>query len=197
MTRIRGILSARMAAFAAAAAFAMSGAAAPTSSALSGDGANRWFSNWPADADPAAVSRKIAEQFLSTLPDRYRPENGYRGNDGYGGGVNVHYAVVSLWMNALECARLSGDAWLESRLIAAFEPFHGVKKDRQPSFKHVDYTIFGAVPLEIAILDGDDRAKTLGLKFADMQWEEPKPDDPPPCKNIIPFERRLELWRSG
>ena len=157
----------------------------------------RLFHDWADGSSPAAVSRRVAEQFLSTLPDRYRPEKGYAGNDGYGGGAHVHYSVVSLWVNALECARLSGNADLELRLIAAFEPFFGVKKDRLPKFKHVDYTIVGAVPLEIAILSGDERAKKLGLKFADQQWEKPKADDPPPYRGHPPFEKRMEFWRNG
>ena len=73
--------------------------------ALAASAGARWFSDWPADSRPADVSRRISEQFLLTVPDRYLPENGYRGNNGYGRGNSVHYSVVSLWVNALECAR--------------------------------------------------------------------------------------------
>ena len=165
--------------------------------ALAASAGARWFSDWPADSRPADVSRRISEQFLLTVPDRYLPENGYRGNNGYGRGNSVHYSVVSLWVNALECARLTGEIYLEGRLIAAFEPFYGVKRKCWPSFKHVDFTIFGAVPLEIAILTGDERAKALGLKFADQQWEEPRRDDPPPCYNQMTYEERIGWWRQG
>ena len=157
----------------------------------------RWFTNWPADSRPSAVSRRISEQFLSTVPDFYRPENGYRGNGGYGHGREIQYSVVSLWVNALECARITGNGALEDRLVAAFEPYFGIKRDVLPKFKHVDFTIVGAVPLEIAILSGDPRARALGLKYADMQWEEPKPDDPPPWYNKTPYEERLDWWRKG
>lgn len=153
--------------------------------------------NWPADSQPADLSRRIAEQFLSTCPDYYKPENGYRGNDGYGFGREIQYSVVSLWVNAMDCARLIGDRALEDRLVAAFEPYYGEKAGILPKFKHVDFTIIGAVPLEIAILNGDPRARKLGLKYADMQWEEPKPDDPPPWYNVTPFEERLAWWRQG
>ena len=156
-----------------------------------------WFRNWPADVRPSVVSRRIAEQFLSTVPDYYRPENGYRGNHGYGFGKEIQYSVVSLWVNALECACIVGDKELEDRLVAAFEPYFGVKRDILPKFKHVDFTIIGAVPLEIAILTGDPRARTLGLKYADMQWEEPRRDDPPPWYNNTPYEERLDWWRRG
>ena len=153
--------------------------------------------HWPADARPADLSRRIAEQFLSTVPDYYKPENGYRGNTGYGFGREIQYSVVSLWVNAMECARLTGDKALEDRLVAAFEPYYGEKAWILPTFKHVDFTIVGAVPLEIAILTGDGRARALGLKYADMQWEEPKPDDPPPWYNKTPYEERLAWWKRG
>ena len=164
---------------------------------LSSEAKTDWFGNWPSDANPADISRRITEQFLSTVPDRYKPENGYRGNNGYGGGNSIHYSVVSLWANALDCARLTGDKPLENRLVIAFEPYYGIKKDIQPKFKHVDFTIFGAVPLGIAVLTGDAKAKELGLKYADMQWEEPKRDDPPPWYNVMSYEERMDWWKKG
>ena len=146
------------------------------------------FTGWPVDCRPSEVSRRITQQFLSTCPDYYYPTNGYRGNRGYGRGKEIHYSVVSLWVNALECARILGDAELEAKLIDAFTPYYGPKQNVLPKFKHVDFTIVGSVPLEIAILTGEKRARDLGLAFADQQWEEPKPDDPPPWYNKTPYE---------
>ena len=148
------------------------------------------FTGWPVDCRPSDVSRRIARQFLSTSPDYYCPTNGYRGNRGYGFGKEIQYSVVSLWINAMECARIIGDAELEKQLVDAFTPYYGPKRYVLPKFKHVDFTIVGAVPLEIAILTGEKRARDLGLAFADQQWEEPKPDDPPPWYNKTPYERR-------
>ena len=155
------------------------------------------FTGWPAEARPSAVSRRIAMQFLSTPPDCYRPSRGYRGNEGYGFGREIQYSVVSLWVNAMECARIVGDAHLEELLVDAFEPFYGVKRRVLPDFKHVDFSIVGAVPLEIAILTGDAKARELGLSFADRQWEKPKADDPKPWYNAMPIELRLDWWGKG
>ena len=74
------------------------------------------FTGWPVDCRPSDVSRRIARQFLSTSPDYYCPTNGYRGNRGYGFGKEIQYSVVSLWINAMECARIIGDAELEKQL---------------------------------------------------------------------------------
>ena len=159
------------------------------------------FAGWPEGKDPATVSRRLSDLFLSTSPDSYKPQGyaspqGYAKN-GYGNGKNIHYSVVALWINAMECARLTGDTAREQKLIAAFEPYYGEKAWVLPKFKHVDFTIVGSVPLEIAILNGDARAKALGLKYADMQWEKPKEDDPPPLYNKPSFEERMKWWSQG
>ena len=52
------------------------GAAVVAFSAAAADGS--FFVGWPVDAKPSSVSRRIAEQFLSTVPDYYKPDKGYR-----------------------------------------------------------------------------------------------------------------------
>ncbi len=76
---------------------------------------------------PAETAARIARQFLSTDPLRYRPE-GYGGagkfaEKGYGDDFNVHYAVVSLWVNALQCARKACDFALQDALVRHFDDF--------------------------------------------------------------------------
>ena len=159
------------------------------------------FTDWPRGAEPEVVSRRLTDLFLTTPPEAYKPVGYVRmaggSNAGYGDKGHIHYSTVAIWINAMECARLVGDTEREAKLIAAFEPFFGVKADHLPKFKHVDFTIVGAVPLEIAILNGDKRARELGLKYADMQWEEPKQDDPPPLYNVMSYEERMKWWKQG
>jgi unsaturated rhamnogalacturonyl hydrolase len=45
-----------------------------------------------------------------------------------------------------------------------------------PDKEHVDFDIFGVVPLEISIETSDDRTRQMGLRFADRQWAHPQPD---------------------
>ena len=158
------------------------------------------FAAWPERCDPKTVSQKLTKLLLSTDPECYRPK-GYDSPSGYCRkgytGRPVHYSVVSLWVNALECARLTGDKATEKKLVDLFAPYYGEKQDKLPKFKHVDFTIVGSIPLEIAVLTGDKRATELGLHFADMQWEEPKPNDPPPPYNVMTIEERLGWWKKG
>ena len=147
---------------------------------------------------PAEVASKLSELFLSTSPDFYKPA-GYRAPKAYGHEDVVHYSVVSLWVNALECAHLAGNADLEKRLVAAFEPAYGEKKAWMNDYRHVDLSIVGAIPLEIAILTGDERAKALGLRYADRQWEEPGEglNWGERWYEKIPLEERRANWEKG
>ena len=125
-----------------------------------------------ASPSPAETARMVSRQFLSTDPTRYNPA-GYKGGKAYGGGEYVHYATVSLWVNAIECAAKAGDQALLKELAGALckvrdNPgvFHDVR--------HVDMSIVGAVPLAVAArCDADAGVRALGLRYADRQWEAP------------------------
>lgn len=146
---------------------------------------------------PEEVSRRISEQFLSTRPDAYEPV-GMKGHEYvYGGGKHIHYSTVSLWVNALECARLAGQTNLLGRLIEAYRPYEGERSYVFHRFKHVDWEITGAVPLEIAILTKDAKAGARGLWYADRQWEEPRRDDDTKKAPPVTFEERMKWWRQG
>ena len=49
----------------------------------------------PEGCDPATISRRVTDQFLTTRPENYKPA-GYFGNNGYGWNRIVQYSVVSL-----------------------------------------------------------------------------------------------------
>lgn len=111
---------------------------------------------------------------------------------------------MSLWVNALEFARKIGDGALERTLLARIEPFlpGGSKADRATKARHVDFSVFGALPLEKYILDGDRTALAMGLRYADRQWEPPQPDDlndfPKFLKgHFVPVERQLAYLKDG
>lgn len=137
----------------------------------------------PAACDPVKVGRGVTLKFLSAPPE--------------GKFNHVHYSAVSEWVNCLEFARTIGDKTLENSLIAAMDPMYGPKADKLPHMEHVDFSVFGAVPLEIFILNGDRRAYTMGMRYADHQWEAPDMD---PATNKSPQmtrEQQKALWEQG
>jgi len=122
-----------------------------------------YFSNWPPGRSPQEVGKALADHFV-TSPHQY--------------GATIHYAEVGTWYGALTFAALAHDTDLRDRLIARFEPLFpgGVEADRIPKRDHVDDSIFGIVPLEIAIQTRDKKYLDYGLSFADKQWADPQSD---------------------
>ncbi len=133
-----------------------------------GKQSQQFFEEWPEGASPAVVGKKVAENFVK------RPH--LKSNK-----VPVPTAILypesCAWYGALEFARISGDTELERALIQRFEPLlSGDEKHLIPEADHVDMSVFGIVPLEIYILNGDRRCRDLGLAIADTQWMDPLPN---------------------
>jgi len=89
----------------------------------------------------------------------------------------VVYPEVCAWYGALRFAEASHDRALLEQLRKRFDDLLAVNNQaRVPSMRHVDFEIFGVVPLELYRQTGEKRYLDLGLRFADRQWENPQPD---------------------
>ncbi len=125
------------------------------------------FADWPAGTAPADVGKRVAENFAARRFDfQTNPRRKY-----------VIYPEVCAWYGGLELARLTKDADLEKRLIAKYDILltpEGAK--RISTDAHVDYRVFGVVPLEIGRLTKDPKFIEAGRYFADAQWEKPTAD---------------------
>jgi unsaturated rhamnogalacturonyl hydrolase len=121
-----------------------------------------YFSDWPAGTSPAEVGKRVAEHFV--ISPHADPKH-------------IVYQEVCTWYGALTFAQLFGDKGLSAKLIQRFDPLMTpagtglIGKDR-----HVDFTVFGTVPLEIYQQTKDPKYLELGRSFADRQWENPMPD---------------------
>lgn len=122
-----------------------------------------YFTNWPAGTDPKEVGKRVADHFV-TSPHQYTK--------------TLHYSEADTWYGALTFAQLTSDDKLRQDLITRFEPLMpgGSDPTRVPTRHHVDDSIIGIVPLEIAIETKDPRFLTEGKRWADRQWENPQPD---------------------
>ncbi len=121
------------------------------------------FSNWPAGTSPAEVGKRVAE---NCLPRKFRYETNPQKAS-----LGVIYPEVIAWYGSLTVAQLTGDTNLTARLIQKFEPLlsePGAKRINRNA--HLDYRVFGIVPLEIYLQTKDQRCRDLGLSFADGQW---------------------------
>ena len=89
----------------------------------------------------------------------------------------VIYPEVCAWYGSLTLAQLTGDTDLRDRLVRKFDPLLTPEGSKNISPEaHVDYRVFGAVPLEIYLQTKDPKFLELGKSFADKQWETTTPD---------------------
>lgn len=155
-----------------------------------GCSARKYFSSWPDGCDPVVVGSGITNKFIA----RDKPEITTKKGMTY-----VKYTVTSEWANCLEFARNIGDSNMEKALVDMFEPFYdsGEKAVFRSHKWHVDYSVFGAVPLQIFCLNKDPRALALGLDYADNQWSEPSSDPELHSKTKVPYEKQLEWLSKG
>ncbi len=122
----------------------------------------REFSDWPAGTSPLEVGKRVAEHFVGG--PHQDPKR-------------ISYPETCTWYGALTFAQLSGDRDLTARLIARFEPLTTAAEAKLiPPERHVDSSVFGAVPLEIFIETKEPKYLAMGKAIADRQWENPTPE---------------------
>ena len=127
---------------------------------------SEYFGRWPAGTSPREVGRRVAENFVAR---KFEFEQGKR--------QYVIYPEVCAWYGSLAVARLTKDGVLSARLIRKFDQFftpEGAKRISQEA--HVDYRVFGVVPLEIYLEMHDPRYLDIGKRLADKQWDKTTPD---------------------
>lgn len=122
------------------------------------------FQNLPTEADPRIVGKKISENLLTRKI--------YFNKAGF-----IVYPEVCAGFGAIRFARTAGERELQNRLVQRYEfiltPEGGKSISQQ---RHVDFHVFGILPLEIYFANGDKRYREFGLQFADAQWLNPRPD---------------------
>jgi rhamnogalacturonyl hydrolase YesR len=138
----------------------LSSLAGSTTAALAQE---NYFTNWPAGTSPQEVGKQLADHFV-TSPHQYTK--------------TIHYSEICTWYGALQFAEITHDTALRDALIKKFEPLlpGGAEAERRPIRRHVDDSIFGVAPLEIARQTKDEKYLKEGLWWADRQWENPQPD---------------------
>src|SRR5580658_7669772 len=123
--------------------------------------AQKSFGDWPAGKSPREIGKRVAERFVAS--PHARPDK-------------IIYPEVCAWYGALTFAKQSGDKDLTRRLIVRFDPLLGADSKLISTDRHVDYSVFGTVPLEIYIQTKEKKYLDVGLSLADRQWENPGPE---------------------
>lgn len=126
-----------------------------------------YFTNWPVGTAPAEVGKRVAQNFLERKFDfQINTRRKY-----------VIYPEACTWYGALKVAKLTGDKDLQERLIRKFDYLLSPEGTNRISPEpHVDYRVFGIVPLEIYLQTGDKKYLEIGKRLADEQWANPTND---------------------
>ncbi len=125
-----------------------------------------YFADWPAGTSPQEVGRRVVDNFLARKFEfDTNPQHQY-----------VIYPEACCWYGSLTVARLCQDEDRSARLIKKFQTLTNSEASRISTAAHVDYRVFGVVPLEIYLQTRDRQSLELGLSFADQQWQKTTPD---------------------
>jgi unsaturated rhamnogalacturonyl hydrolase len=139
---------------------------------------------WPRGVSPQEIGKAIAEHFV---------------NDGAADRFSG-YPYVCTFYGAMTFAEITHDDSLRDRLIAKFAPMMpgGAKADRWPQRHHVDDSIVGVMPLQIAIQtrgtpNYDPKYLARGIEWADRQWGPVTPNTPAQ----LPADVAAQLVKDG
>lgn len=130
------------------------------------------LTDFPAGADPKEVGTRIVKKYLATPHTRFGNPRAEKAP------TYVTYPDACTWLGSLWFAKATDQKELTEGLINRFEPLLGEQKNMLPRMVHVDYNVFGSVPLEIYMQKGDKRCYDLGMRYADSQWEVPEDAKP-------------------
>lgn len=141
--------------------------------------------HWPKGTSPKEIGKRVADHFVATPHTNFNRPTPPK---------VITYPETCTWYGALAFAKESGDKQLVTRLAERFQPLFGQRDTLVPTPDHVDYTVFGAVPLELYMQTKDNRYLQLGQKFADKQWAAPEGKRATP-ESFVFYNRGL-TWQT-
>ena len=122
------------------------------------------FKEWSPGKSPGVIGLRVAERFLAS------PHGVYGGNN-----IKPHipYFEVCTWYGALTFSKETNNDDLKNKLVERFAPLFDKDSSLLPVPDHVDYTVFGTIPLEIYLQTNELNYFHLGKMYADTQWKAP------------------------
>ena len=132
--------------------------------ALYGQAQSIDLKTWPEKANPTTVGRLVAQRFVESPHNSFKPPAPPK---------SITYPEVCTWYGALKFADISTDKALLEKLTQRFMPLFDTEKHLVPRPWHVDFAVFGTVPLELYQQTKDKTFREMGMRFADAQWSIP------------------------
>ena len=110
------------------------------------------------------IGLKVAEKFITSPHGVYNAPNTK---------PHIPYFEVCTWYGALSFAQLTANDQLKKQLDDRFSPLLHKDSSLLPVPDHVDYTVFGCLPLEMYLQNGKKTYYNMGIAYADTQWAKP------------------------
>ena len=85
----------------------------------------------------------------------------------------ITYPETCAWLGAIRFARTTKDKKALEALEERLYPLFGDEMRLLPVPNHVDHNVFGSVPLQLYMHTGNKAFRSLGLWYADTQWQKP------------------------
>jgi unsaturated rhamnogalacturonyl hydrolase len=140
------------------------------------------FSTWPDGCSPREIGKRVADRFIAT------PHSAISKS------TTITYPETCTWYGALQFAEVTNDKKLFQQLVDRFEPLFDSSKSMVPVVDHVDFAVFGSVPLELYIHTKEKKYLDLGIQIADKQWG--PPEGPRVTSQSHLFYERGLTWQS-
>ena len=121
------------------------------------------FDNWLEGSSPNEAGTLVTNRFIES-------DHGV-----YGSWTVPHipYFEVCTWYGGLTFANETSDNDLYDKLVDRFQSLFAIEENLLPPPTHVDYNVFGAVPLQIYLDRKDQKYFDIGIQYADSQWRIP------------------------
>ena len=125
---------------------------------------NSDYFDFPEGFTPNEVGEKLSFRFIPSEHQLYDDEW-------------LHYAEVCTWLGALRYAEITGNNDLINQLQDRLELFLNTENEYLPPMNHVDFNMFGCLPLEFHMINNNKKYFDLGMSYADTQWILPEDAD--------------------
>lgn len=148
---------------------------------------NTDLKNWSKGKDPQTVGLLIANRFVESPHNSFRPPAPPK---------SITYPEVCVWYGAIKFAEVTNNKVLLQQLEQRFLPFFDDEKHLVPRPYHVDYSVFGTIPLELYKHNKDQRFYDMGMRFADVQWTLPIDSPEIKKKEYQKFSDQNLTWQT-
>jgi len=121
--------------------------------------------HFPKGSTPEEVGKRVADHFIATPHTNFGRTTPPK---------FITYPETCTWYGALAFAKVTHNKAMTHQLGERFTPLLSTDSAMIPKPDHVDYCVFGSVPLELYMQTKDQQYLKVGQRIADKQWGPPE-----------------------